>query len=167
MSEALRLADALDEQAEHHFKVAQECDMRPCDTLNWVHFETNKQAAVELRRLAAVEQELEALKRAISDAEPGAWIRPSGKAMLEAGGYCTVYASDGMSNHSTPLYTHPAPQAKPQPFSDPLHDDIQSVLFEVEEAIKNGCCPWQIEAAFEAYEAARRLQPPAHGIQGS
>ena len=46
---------------------------------------------------------------------PVAWIRPSGKAMLEAGGYCTAYASDGMSNHSTPLYTHPSPQAKPQP----------------------------------------------------
>ena len=29
--------------------------------------------AAELRRLAAVEQELEALKRAISDAEPIAW----------------------------------------------------------------------------------------------
>ena len=63
------------------------------------------EAAAELRRLAAVEQELEALKRAISDAEPEAWIRPSGKAMLDAGGYCTVYASTGMSNHSTPLYT--------------------------------------------------------------
>ena len=30
-------------------------------------------AAAELRRLAAVEQELEALKRAISEAEPVAW----------------------------------------------------------------------------------------------
>lgn len=59
----------------------------------------------------------------------------------------------------------PAPQAKPQPLSDPLHNDIQSVLFEVEQAIQNGCCPWQIDAAFEAYEAARRLQQPAHGIK--
>ena len=56
-------------------------------------------------------------------------------------------------------------QAKPQSLSDPLHDDIQSVLFEVEQAIENGCCPWQIEAAFEAYEAARRLQQPGHGIK--
>lgn len=62
-------------------------------------------------------------------------------------------------------YSNPAQQAKPQP--DPLHDDIQSVLFEVEQVIKNGCCPWQVEAAFEAYEAARRLQQPAHDIQGS
>ena len=52
----------------------------------------------------------------------------------------------------------------PTPVREPLHDDIQSVLFEVEQAIENGCCPWQIEAAFEAYEAARRLQEPAHGI---
>ena len=35
-------------------------------------------AAAELRRLAAVEQELEALKRAISDAEPVADIKISG-----------------------------------------------------------------------------------------
>lgn len=54
--------------------------------------------------------------------EPVAWIRPSGKAMLEAGGYCTVYASDGMSNHSTPLYTHPAQQAK-QPTIQHLPSD--------------------------------------------
>jgi hypothetical protein len=60
--------------------------------------------------------------------------------------------------------THPAPAH--QPLSDPLHDDIQSVLFEVEQAVKNGCCPWQIKAAFEAYEAAQRLQQPAHGIGG-
>lgn len=63
-----------------------------------------------------------------------------------------------------PLYTHPAPAQ--QAHRDPLHDDIQSVLFEVEQAVKNGCCPWQIEAAFEAYEAAQRLQQPAHGIRG-
>lgn len=34
---------------------------------------------------------------------------------------------------------------------------IQSVLFEVEQAIKTGHCPWQIEAAFVAYESARQL----------
>ena len=33
-----------------------------------------KPMAAELRRLAAVEQELEALKRAIRDAEPDAWL---------------------------------------------------------------------------------------------
>ena len=55
-------------------------------------------------------------------------------------------------------------QQAAQPVRDSLHDDIQSVLFEVEQAIGNGACPWQIEAAFEAYEAARRLQLPDHGI---
>lgn len=64
-----------------------------------------RQAAAELLRLAQVEAEHAALLKAISDAEPVAWIRPSGKAMLEAGGYCTVYLSSGMSNHSEPLYT--------------------------------------------------------------
>lgn len=68
MSKAERLANALVEQAEHHFQVAQDCDMRPCDTLNWTHFETNKQAAAELRRLSA---ELAALKAAMG--EPVAW----------------------------------------------------------------------------------------------
>jgi hypothetical protein len=62
----------------------------------------------------------------------------------------------------TVLYTHPAQKSN----RDPLHDDIQSVLFEVEQAVENGCCPWQIEAAFETYEAAQRLQQPAHGIGG-
>jgi hypothetical protein len=63
------------------------------------------------------------------------------------------------------VYTHPAQQAKPQPLSDPLRDDIQSLLFEINRAIRSGSCPWRIEAAFEAYEAARRLQQPAHGIK--
>lgn len=58
-----------------------------------------------LDRLAQVEAEHVALLKAIMDAEPVGWIRPSGKAMLEAGGYCTVYLSGGMSNHSSPLYT--------------------------------------------------------------
>lgn len=30
------------------------------------------------------------------------------------------------------------------------------VLFAVEEAIRNGGCPWQIESAFEEYEAGRK-----------
>jgi hypothetical protein len=41
--------------------------------------------------------------------EPVAWIRGSGLEMLklENGGHATVYASEGMSNHSQPLYTTP------------------------------------------------------------
>jgi hypothetical protein len=70
-------------------------------------------------------------------------------------------SEDGGGPYETrTLYTHPAQKAN----RDPLHDDIQSVLFEVEQAVENGCCPWQIEAAFEAYEAAQRLHQPAHGI---
>lgn len=107
MSEAMRLADELDEQAEHHFQVAQECDMRPCDTLNWEHFETNKQAAAELHRLAAVEQELEALKRAISEAEPDAWMHVCRKKPELRNVYFTKYepalAAKGYEPH--PLYT--------------------------------------------------------------
>ena len=47
--------------------------------------------------------------------EPVAWIRGSGLEMLklENGGHATVYASDGMSNHSQPLYTHPHPKRAP------------------------------------------------------
>lgn len=72
-----------------------------------------RQSAAELRRLAQVEAEHAALLKAISDAVPVAWIRPSGKAMLEAGGYCTVYLSGGMSNHSSPLYTLEGIRTKP------------------------------------------------------
>ena len=57
-------------------------------------------------------------KRQIEDkqeqGEPVAWIRGSGLEMLklENGGVATVYASEGMSNYSTPLYTTPQ-QRKP------------------------------------------------------
>lgn len=86
MSKAEELADALD---------AMRIDPALCHHMVVPEVEA---AAAELRRLAALE-------KAIMDAEPVAWIRPSGKAMLEAGGYCTVYLSSGMSNHSEPLYT--------------------------------------------------------------
>lgn len=36
------------------------------------------------------------------------------------------------------------------------------VLFAVEEAIRNGDCPWQIEQAFDDYEAERKAH---HGIK--
>ena len=52
---------------------------------------------------------IQAVLAKLAQQEPVAWMRPSGKAMLETGGCCTVYASDGMSNYSAPLYTHPAP----------------------------------------------------------
>ena len=56
MSEALRLADLLER-----------------DPSEWGGLSLGWKAAAELRRLATVAQELEALKRAISDAEPVAW----------------------------------------------------------------------------------------------
>lgn len=59
-TEAARLAELLDLHAEDHFAVAQDQDMNPCDTLNWQHFVSSKEAATELRRL---EQEVERLKR--------------------------------------------------------------------------------------------------------
>ena len=62
MSTALELADALMEQAAHHRMVAHECDMRPEDTINWQHYVNCGKAARELRRLAAVEAERDALR---------------------------------------------------------------------------------------------------------
>jgi len=56
--------------------------------------------AEQQKEIDALKAELERIKAL----PPVAWIRPSGKAMLEAGGNCTVYASEGMSNHSTALY---------------------------------------------------------------
>jgi len=39
-----------------------------------------------------------------------------------------------------------------QPVPEPTQE-IYAVLFAVEEAVRNGCAPWDIEAAFEKYEA--------------
>lgn len=40
----------------------------------------------------------------------------------------------------------------------PVPDEcLHRVLWEVEQAVENGDCPWHIEAAFGAYEAQRRL----------
>jgi hypothetical protein len=69
-----------------------------------------------------------AIKQAIAAPvqEPVAWIRGSGLEMLklENGGHATVYASEGMSNHSQPLYT--TPPAQP---AVPLTDEqIESLL---------------------------------------
>jgi hypothetical protein len=98
--------------------------------------------------------------------EAVAWMLPSEEGCDSAfRDHATVQVCTGNKWEGwIPLYTHPA--SAQQANRDPLHDDIQSVLFEVEQAVENGCCPWQIEAAFEAYEAAQRLQQPAHGIGG-
>lgn len=96
--EALRLAEVFETYAVDH------------QPEGWpaIRQETLNSAAAELRRLHA---ENEALRVALEQpgVEPVAWIRPSGKAMLEAMGHCTVYASEGMSNHSMPLYAAPQP----------------------------------------------------------
>lgn len=63
MSKAEELAKTLEEHAEDHFEVAQGCDMRPSDTLNWKHFLTSREAASHLRALdASHRQLLEALE---------------------------------------------------------------------------------------------------------
>ena len=43
-------------------------------------------------------------------------------------------------------------QALAQPEQEPTQE-IYAVLFAVEEAVRNGCAPWDIEAAFEKYKA--------------
>ena len=52
------------------------------------------------------------------------------------------------------LYT--TPQSAPQPLSDDASPIF--VLLAVEESIKNGECPWQIEQAFDEYEAQRQSE---------
>ena len=75
MSEALRLA----------------IDLESIFISEDVHTNKAKRIAAELRRLAAVEQELEALKRAISDAEPVAWQLPDTEASAHYGKDIFVY----------------------------------------------------------------------------
>ena len=85
--------------------------------------------------------------------EPVAWIRGSGLEMLklENGGRATVYASDGMSNHSQPLYTHP------QPKREPLSDDD---LCKVFPAIAT-----YTEANKTLYRSIARAIEAAHNIK--
>lgn len=104
--EAIRLADALYEQSEHHFEAAQHCDMRPCDTLNWEHFETNREAAVELRRLHA---ENEALRAQIGQGVPVGVVG----AMPGTDGFTMACFHADKVPVGSKLYTHPAPQQKP------------------------------------------------------
>ena len=58
-----------------------------------------------LERFAALVRESYRAELLEGSGDAVAWVRPSGLAMLEAGGYCTVYRSDGMSNYSAPLHT--------------------------------------------------------------
>ena len=52
--------------------------------------------AAELRRLAAVEQELESIKRAISDAEPVAWMHASNHVQVRAPYLSALLGNDGI-----------------------------------------------------------------------
>lgn len=99
MSEAERLAKQLEDEADfdiHHMAKS-----------------AMAHAAAELRRLAAVEQELEALKRAISDAEPYAWhyTNNGGASVLHRWPSNRLDADIAAANefprahHVTPLYT--------------------------------------------------------------
>ena len=66
-----------------------------------------KQAAAELRRLSAVEQELEALKRAISDAEPVGFVTPETETVLKqfsGEDWCAIWNRE-TTKVSQPLYT--------------------------------------------------------------
>ena len=100
MSEALRLAEDLRRQFmdDDH------------------NFDTMIEASIELRRLAAVEQELEALKRAISEAEPVAWSVEgwSGAKRIatslhhsvdDAKTYAAEFSQHYPTIHTLPLYT--------------------------------------------------------------
>lgn len=65
---------------------------------------------------------------------------------------------------TTPIPTPPAALAAPVQEPSP-----GGILFAVEQAIRNGHCPWEIESAFDAYEAERKAMltatPPAAPVQ--
>ena len=63
-----------------------------------------------------------------------------------------LYIADGQRYELRALYTTPQPVER--------EPSAGGVLFAVEQAIQNGDCPWQIEQAFDEYEAER-----AHGIR--
>jgi hypothetical protein len=61
--------------------------------------------------------------------EPVAWIRLSGRSILEACGHCTVYASEDMSNHSIPLYTTPSKREWVNLTTDQIYELIENSYF--------------------------------------
>lgn len=68
---AIQLAAELVKHVGDHFKAAHYLDMVPEDSRNWQYMETALGAVVELRRLAAIEEEYEALR---ADAERYRWL---------------------------------------------------------------------------------------------
>ena len=67
--------------------------------------------------------------------------------------YTEYEIGTGDTDGLEPLYT--APPAQPAPVQEP---SAYGVLFAVEQAAKNGDCPWEIETAFDAYEAERKAK---------
>ena len=89
----------------HHSHGRDGSDGDLCDVCYWRKRET--EAAAELRRLAAVEQELEALKRAISDAEPVGFVTPETETVLKqfsGEDWCAIWNRE-TTKVSQPLYT--------------------------------------------------------------
>lgn len=101
MSKAEELASELDEEAGKSFA-----------HVTMIPRSLAADVAEVIRGMAKESAQLRAELEAIYSAVPVAWIRGSGLEMLkpENGGHATVYASEGMSNHSTPLI--PLPERK-------------------------------------------------------
>ena len=52
----------------------------------------------------------------------------------------------------------PARDAIREILAQPKHPDTFGVLFAVERSVESGNCPFEIEAAFEEYEEARKAR---------
>ena len=81
--------------------------------------------------------------------EPVAWMHPDGRIWTFGRGF-------DKATFTVPLYTAPPTQEACKPAKQPQEPSAGGVLFAVEEAIRNGDCPWQIEQAFDEYAAERR-----------
>lgn len=94
---------------------------RQAATVGGGHF-THQELEEVLSEIEALRNAKAQLEAMAAGQEPVAWIRGSGIEMLklENGGCATVYASEGMSNQSSPLYAAPVaqqPQDRPD-FTD-------------------------------------------------
>ena len=94
----------------------------------------------------------------LSKQEPVAWIRPSGKAALEAGESATVYAFEGMSN-TVPLYA--APVAQPAPEKQEMLKALKDVLETVKSWNNDDDLTWIQYRLPDIIARAEAAQQPA------
>jgi hypothetical protein len=118
---------------------------------------TNRQVEILSDALAESRREIAALK-AVQEPVAWKWYQASVKTSwghdmvvadlpIDKGNTVSVYCERDQTTKVEAMFNPPA-----TPVQDP---SVFGLLFAVEQAVKNGDCPWEIENAFDAYEVKR------------